>query len=203
MVGDAERARRVAWVAKDVMPHEPAVRRWLARSRVPSDQIDDFIQEAYCKLSALPSVDHIQRPDAYFFQTVRSLVTEKIRQARIVSIETFTEIDSLPVLSDDPSPERIVAARRARRGIAPDRRIARALPPGGSTAQDRGIVAKGNLFETGYHRNHGRERRRQGHAPDLGSSEEERDRRRRPPDIEDLWASAKPQTRLTKRRSAG
>src|SRR5579859_1896258 len=112
MVGDAERARRVAWVAKDVMPHEPAVRRWLARSRVPSDQIDDFIQEAYCKLSALPSVDHIQRPDAYFFQTVRSLVTEKIRQSRIVSIETFTEIDSLPVLSDDPSPERIVAARR-------------------------------------------------------------------------------------------
>ena len=112
MVGSADRARRVAWVAKEVMPHEPAVRRWLARSRVPFDQIDDFIQEAYCKLSALTSVEHIQRPDAYFFQTVRSLVTEKIRKARIVSIETFTEIESLPVLSDDPSPERIVAARR-------------------------------------------------------------------------------------------
>jgi RNA polymerase sigma-70 factor (ECF subfamily) len=112
MVGSADRARRVAWVAKEVMPHEPAVRRWLARSRVPPDQIDDFIQEAYCKLSALPSVEHIQRPDAYFFQTVRSLVTQKIRQSRIVSIETVTEIDALPVLSDDPSPERIVAARR-------------------------------------------------------------------------------------------
>lgn len=112
MVGNADRARRVAWVAKEIMPHEPAVRRWLARSRVPADQIDDFIQDAYCKLSALQSVDHIQRPDAYFFRTVRSLVTQKIRQARIVSIETFTEIDALPVLSDDPSPERIVAARR-------------------------------------------------------------------------------------------
>ena len=112
MVGSADRARRVAWVAKEVMPHEPAVRRWLARSRVPSDQIDDFIQEAYCKLSALPSVEHIQRPDAYFFQTVRSLVTQQIRQSRIVRIETVTEIDALPVLSDDPSPERIVAARR-------------------------------------------------------------------------------------------
>lgn len=112
MVGSADRARRVAWVAKEIMPHEPAVRRWLARSRVPSDQIDDFIQEAYCKLSALPSVEHIQRPDAYFFQTVRSLVTQQIRQSRIVRIETVTEIDALPVLSDDPSPERIVAARR-------------------------------------------------------------------------------------------
>jgi len=111
-MGDADRARRVAWVAKEIMPCEPAVRRWLARSRVPADQIDDFIQEAYCKLAALPSVEHIARPDAYFFQVVRSLVTQEIRQSRIVSIETFTEIDALPVLSDDPSPERIIAARR-------------------------------------------------------------------------------------------
>jgi len=112
MAGDAERIRRVAWVASEIMPVEAAVRRWLARLRVPKDQIDDFIQEAYCKFAALPSVEHIVRADAYFFQVVRSLVTERIRQARIVNIETFTEIDSLPVLSDEPSPERIVAARR-------------------------------------------------------------------------------------------
>jgi len=109
---DAERMRRVAWVAAEVMPHEGGVRRWLAKSRVPKDQIDDYIQEAYCKFAALPSVEHIQRADAYFFQMVRGLVADRIRQSRIVSIETFTEIDSLPVLSDDPSPERIVAARR-------------------------------------------------------------------------------------------
>ena len=125
MVGDAERARRVAWVAKDVMPHEPAVRRWLARSRVPHDQIDDFVQEAYCKFAGLASVDHIERPDAYFFQVVRSLVTQKIRQSRIVSIETFTEIDTLPILSEEPSPERIVAARRE---LAEVLRLIGALP---------------------------------------------------------------------------
>jgi len=145
MVGNADRARRVAWVAKEVMPHEPAVRRWLVRSRVPSDQIDDFIQEAYCKLSALPSIEHIQRPDAYFFQTVRSLVAEKIRQARIVSIETFTEIESLPSYLMTRRRNASSPPPRARRGIAPDRRIARALPPGGEDAQDRRIVAEGNL----------------------------------------------------------
>ena len=112
-MGDGtDRTRRVAWVAKEIMPHEPAVRRWLARSRVPSDQIDDFVQEAYCKFSALPSIEHILSPGAYFFQVVRSLVTQKIRQSRIVSMETFTEIDAPPILSDEPSPERIVAARR-------------------------------------------------------------------------------------------
>ena len=107
-----ERARRIAWVAASIMPHEPAVRSWLARSRFPPDQIDDFVQEAYCKLSALASVEHIQRPDSYFFQIVRSLVADKIRQSRIVSIESVTEIDLLPVSSDEPSPERIVSARR-------------------------------------------------------------------------------------------
>src|SRR5579859_2046736 len=108
----ADRTRRVAWVAKEIMPHEPAVRRWLGRSRIPSDQADDYIQEAYCKFAGLQTVEHILRPDAYFFQVVRSLVTQKIRQSRIVSMETFTEIEALPVLSDEPSPERIVAARR-------------------------------------------------------------------------------------------
>ncbi len=120
-----ERARRVAWVASSIMRHEPAVRAWLARSRFPPDQIDDFIQEAYCKLSGLASVDHILRPDSYFFQVVRSLVADKIRQSRIVSIETVTEIDLLPVSLDEPSPERIVSARRE---LAEVLRLIAALP---------------------------------------------------------------------------
>lgn len=109
---DGDRAQRAAWTAKQVIPHEPAIRRWLARSRVPQDQIDDFIQEAYCKFSALPSVEYIVRPDAYFFQMVRNLLIQQARQSSIVNIEIFTEIDELPVLSDETSPERIVAARQ-------------------------------------------------------------------------------------------
>lgn len=111
-MNDRDRARRAAWTAKEVMPHEPAIRRWLARSRVSRDQIDDFIQEAYCKFSALPSVENIVRPDAYFFQIVRNLLIQQIRQSNIVNIEMFTEIDALPILSNEASPERIVAARQ-------------------------------------------------------------------------------------------
>ena len=106
------RKRRVAWVATSIMPHEAAVRAWLARSRIPPDQIDDLVQEAYCKLAGLVSVEHIQRPGAYFFQIIRSLIADRIRQSRVVRLETVTEIDALPVLDDEPSPERIVAARR-------------------------------------------------------------------------------------------
>jgi RNA polymerase sigma factor (sigma-70 family) len=107
-----ERRRVVAWVAAEVMPHEGAVRAWLRRSRVAADEIDDLIQEAYCKLSGLDSVDHIPQPDGYFFQTVRNLWVDRMRRKRVVRIETLTEVESLSVYSDELSPERITAARR-------------------------------------------------------------------------------------------
>lgn len=108
----ADRRRIVAWVATHVMPHEGAVRAWLRRSLVSRDDIDDLIQEAYCRIAALEEVDHITRPDGYFFQIVRNLLGDQVRRARIVRIETVTEIDSLSLYSEEPSPERITAARR-------------------------------------------------------------------------------------------
>jgi RNA polymerase sigma factor (sigma-70 family) len=122
---DENRRRIVAWVGAQVMPYEPGVRAWLRRSLVSQDDIDDLIQEAYCKLAALDGVDHIARPDAYFFQTVRMLLAEQVRRSRIVRIETVTEIDALPIYSDEPSPERITAARRE---LAKVRQLIEGLP---------------------------------------------------------------------------
>lgn len=109
---DEQRRRIVAWVATQVMPHEPGVRAWLRRALVSQDDVDDLIQEAYCRLSALQTVDHIQRPDGYFFQTVRMLLADRVRRSRIVRIESVTEIDQLPIYSEEVSPERITGARR-------------------------------------------------------------------------------------------
>jgi RNA polymerase sigma factor (sigma-70 family) len=106
------RRRVVAWVGAHVMPYEGGVRAWLRRSLASPDDIDDLIQEAYARMAALDSIDHIERPDAYFFQIVRNLLTEQMRRSRIIRIEAATEIDSLSIYSDEPSPERVTAARR-------------------------------------------------------------------------------------------
>jgi RNA polymerase sigma-70 factor (ECF subfamily) len=123
-----ERRRKlVAWVGSHVLPHEPAVRRWLRRSLVSPHDIDDLVQEAYSRIAGLESVDHIDRPEAYFFQVVRMLLAEQVRRSKIVRIESTAEIELLPIGSDDPSPEQIAAARhewsRMQREIAalPDR----------------------------------------------------------------------------------
>lgn len=99
-----------AWVTEHVIPHEAAVRAWLTRARASQEDIDELIQESYSRLAALDSVDHIDRPDAYFFSIARNLLVRRLRRARIVPIEAIAEIDAY---RDDarPSPEREAGGR--------------------------------------------------------------------------------------------
>jgi RNA polymerase sigma-70 factor (ECF subfamily) len=99
-----------AWVAEAVIPYEGAVRAWLVRARVSQEDIDDLVQEAYCRLAALDRVDHIARPDAYFFSIVRNLLLRRLKRTRIVSIEMIAEIEAYAV-DDSPSPEREAGGR--------------------------------------------------------------------------------------------
>ena len=106
-----ERRRRMAaWVTEHVIPHEAAVRAWLARARASQEDIDELIQESYSRLAALESVEHIDRPDAYFFSIARNLLVRRLRRAKVIPIETIAEIDAY---QDDarPSPEREAGGR--------------------------------------------------------------------------------------------
>ncbi|MDT9598344.1 RNA polymerase sigma factor [Sphingosinicella rhizophila] len=98
-------------MADHVMPHEPAVRAWLARSRFDLEDIEDVIQEAYCRLASLDAVEHISRPGAYFFSVARNLAVRRLKRARVVPIDTVAEIESY---RDDerPSPEQEADDRR-------------------------------------------------------------------------------------------
>lgn len=100
------------WIKREVLPYERLVRGWLARSMVSAADIDDLIQEAYCRLAKIDNFQSIVRPDAFFFQIVRNLLLNQIRHARLVRIETVAELDELNVADDAPSPERITGAKR-------------------------------------------------------------------------------------------
>lgn len=109
---DFDRADLIRWVSREILPHEADVRAWLRRSLVVSGEVDDVVQEAYCRLADLKDHSHILSPRAYFFQTARSVVLEQMRRARIVRIDAVTEIDALRIEWDEPSPERIAGGRR-------------------------------------------------------------------------------------------
>lgn len=103
--GELARRRHLAvWVAREIMPHEARVRAWFQRARLSPEDVDDVIQEAYCRIAMLEAVDHIDSPAAYFFSIARNLLLRRIKRQRIVSFEVIAEIEAY---RDDatPSPE--------------------------------------------------------------------------------------------------
>lgn len=110
-VNREKRAKIMAWVGREILPHEADVRAWLRRTLDPHD-LEDVMQETYCQIAGLRDVSHIRSGRAYFFTAARSIVLMRLRRARIVSIESVTEIESLNIVGDEPSPERVAAGRR-------------------------------------------------------------------------------------------
>ncbi len=112
----------IQWVGSQILPHEADVRAWLRRARLANEDIEDILQESYCRMASLISVDHIASPRGYFFTVAKNIALARIRRARIVRIESVDEIDRLEIMSDAPSPEQVTAGRaelaRVRRLIA-------------------------------------------------------------------------------------
>ena len=105
---DRERTR---WFLRNILPHEPALRGWLARRQPFGLDIDDIIQEAYSILADLASVDMIQNPRPYLFQVARSVITRHARRARIVSIHAVDDLERLQHADDAASPEQCAIDR--------------------------------------------------------------------------------------------
>ncbi len=108
---DAAPRHIIDWVGAQILPHEAHVRACLRRARLSREDVEDIIQEAYCKLASLSSVDHILSPRAYFLTVAKNIALVHVRRARIVRMESIDEIERLEVTSDTPSPEQIIAGR--------------------------------------------------------------------------------------------
>ncbi|WP_338015367.1 RNA polymerase sigma factor [Altererythrobacter sp. C41] len=118
------RERIMDWVGSEILPHEGEVRAWLRRTLDPAD-IEDVVQEAYCQIARLEEVGHIRSGRAYFFTTARNVVLMQLRRARVVRIDSVTEIDNLNIVLDEPSPERVAGGRRELERV---RRLIEGLP---------------------------------------------------------------------------
>jgi RNA polymerase sigma factor (sigma-70 family) len=115
----------VAWVGSHVLPHEAAVRAWLKRWTNRDQDIDDVIQEAYCRLAELDDVTHIGSGRAYLFQTTRNIVLEQLRRSKIVRIDNVTDMGSLNIVDEAPPMDRVLAGARELQRVA---RLIEGLP---------------------------------------------------------------------------
>ncbi len=102
---------RAQWLARHVLPHEPALRAWLRQKASLGFDLDDVVQETYAILVAKASVDTIRNPRTYAFQTAWSVILQQLRRAHIVPINAVADIEALETAGDEPSPEATVLAR--------------------------------------------------------------------------------------------
>ena len=99
-------------MGREILPHERDLRLWLQRRVVSAADVEDIVQECYCRLAQLPNVSHVTMPRAYLFTMARNLAQRQLKRARVVRIEAMADADDSEWESDLPSPERIAAARQ-------------------------------------------------------------------------------------------
>jgi RNA polymerase sigma-70 factor (ECF subfamily) len=100
---------RGEWFAQHILPHEPALRRWLGKFARDID-LDDVIQETYARIA---SCDYgaIKQPKAYMFTVAHNAVITLLRSRRVVRLVPLADMEVLSVLDLDPDPEESLMAR--------------------------------------------------------------------------------------------
>jgi RNA polymerase sigma factor (sigma-70 family) len=117
-LGTRERRRRTErqalaeWVGHEILPHERDVRRWLQRRFLTAEEVEDIVQECYCRLAQLSAVAHIASPRGYFFTMARNLAHSQRQRARVVRIDSIDDRETAELPSDLPLPDRIAVGRQ-------------------------------------------------------------------------------------------
>jgi RNA polymerase sigma factor (sigma-70 family) len=93
------------WFAREILAHEPALMRYLARVWPNRTEVADLRQEIYAKVleAAMRAVP--TSPKAFLFTAARNLMTDRLRRSRIIFIGARGDLDAMNVLVDDLSPE--------------------------------------------------------------------------------------------------
>jgi RNA polymerase sigma-70 factor (ECF subfamily) len=98
-------------VGREILPHERDLRHWLQRRVLATADVEDVVQECYCRLAQLSDVTHVVSPRAYLFAMAGNIVRRQRKRARVVRIETLADAIGLEGESDPLTPERFAQAR--------------------------------------------------------------------------------------------
>lgn len=100
------------WFVREVLPHEPALLRYLARVWPNPADIQDIRHDAYVRILEGAARLRPIAPKSLLFTTARNLMIDRARRNRIVPIDLLGDLDSLNVLVDEVTPERRASIRQ-------------------------------------------------------------------------------------------
>ena len=97
---------RGLWLARNIVPHESAIRASLSRVCPKELDVDDVVQEMYTRILSVASLNAIRYPRQYAIQTAKSIIVDHIRHSRVVSISFSGNIEQLNYPDPEASAER-------------------------------------------------------------------------------------------------
>lgn len=100
------------WFAREVLPHEAALLRYLARVWPNPADIQDIRHDAYVRILENAARLKPTAPKSLLFTTARNLMIDRARRNQIVPIDLLEDLDSLNVLVDEVTPERRASIRQ-------------------------------------------------------------------------------------------
>jgi RNA polymerase sigma factor (sigma-70 family) len=99
------------WFVREVLPHEAALLRYLARVWPDATEIQDIRHDAYVRILEATHRLRPTAPKSLLFSIARNLMIDRARRSRIVPIDLLGDLDSLNVLVDEVTPERRASIR--------------------------------------------------------------------------------------------
>ena len=106
------------WFITQILPHEGALMRYLARVWRNRAEHADIRQEIYARLLESAGRQLPDSPKNFLFVTARNLLADRARRERVVSIDYTQDLEGLSLLMDEISPEQRLSARQELRRLA-------------------------------------------------------------------------------------
>ena len=94
------------WFVREILAHEAALTRYIARAHRTSADVQDLRQEIYIKVLEAAEKSRPTSPRYFLFTCAKHLLIDHARRSRIVRIDLLQDCDGLNVLVDEVSPER-------------------------------------------------------------------------------------------------
>ena len=99
------------WFVTEVLPLEGTLERFLRRNWRDENDIADLRQEVYTRVFMAWSVVKPNSVQAFLLSTARNLLIDRARRARIVSIETFADMDAVEIVAESVQTDGHLMAR--------------------------------------------------------------------------------------------
>ena len=99
------------WFIEEVQPHEPALRSYL-RSRFPSVDPDDVVQESYLKLLKIRTRGTVDSAKSYVFAIARNTALALFRRAKFISDVPVNELPDWCIVDQSPDAAALANTRQ-------------------------------------------------------------------------------------------